>query len=361
MRYRRSVLSCILPAFALAFGLATASPALAVTGSAAILPQILPPDDTNLTLNDPFDLRVTLINQSVDDNLAPIPARLVAGSKILVTLACEDASCTTQLPGTLTFVPVVPSGCVTKNPGISSCVAVGPNQVELTVGTTINLPANGAVALAEIRLDPTEPVITADGKFTLVANTGAITDIVTCSVINPTKCANAAAAGSTLMYFPPPDIDRPCDHLCDSRIFFSDGIKPDRFSGSLLLNAPPGCDPSSAPLRFRITNADGFVINKKLPEGAIRKRGNYWLYSNAAAKRAGGIGYVKVRERREDPKGWRVDLRVYGDMDTATLAEMTMSLRMCDYVGATTDDWTPLPDGKGWKVNLGDPIGAGAP
>ncbi|MFM8409686.1 MAG: hypothetical protein ACKOCT_05355, partial [Alphaproteobacteria bacterium] len=301
MRMRRSFLSCLLPALALGFGLATASPAEAVTGSAAILPQILPPDDTNLTLNDPFDLRVTLINQSVDDNLAPLPAQLLAGSKVLVTLACSDASCVTPLPGTLTFVPVVPSGCVTKNPGITSCTALGNNQVVLTVGTTINLPANGAVPLAEIRLNPTEPVITADGKFTLVANTEKITDIRTCSVINPSKCANAAAAGSTLMYFPPPDIGRPCDHLCDSRIFFSKGVDPDRFSGSLLVNAPPSCDPSSDFFRFRITNADGTVINKKLPPGAIRKRGNYWLYSNPAAKKAGGIGYVKVRNRKEEP------------------------------------------------------------
>ena len=361
MRMRRSILFSLLPALAFGMGLALATPARAVTGSAAILPQILPPDDTSLTQNDPFDLRVTLINQSVDDNLAPLPARLIAGSKILVTLACADASCVTPLPGTLTFVPVLPSGCVTKNPGITSCTAVGQNQVVLTVGTTINLPANGAVPLAEIRLNPTEPVITADGKFTLVANTDNIADIITCSVINPAKCANAAAAGSTLMYFPPPDIGRPCDHLCDSRIFFSDGVKPDRFSGSLLVNAPPGCDPSSDFFRFRISNADGTVINKKLPPGAIRKRGNYWLYSNPAAKKAGGIGYVKVRERKEEPLGFRVDLRVYGDMDTATLAEMTMSLRMCGYVAATTDDWTPLPDGKGWKVNLGDPIGAGAP
>lgn len=361
MRMRRSVLSNLLPALAFGLGLAWAAPVHAVTGSAAILPQILPPDDTNLTQNDPFDLRVTLINQSVDDNLAPLPARLLAGSKIIVTLACSDASCVTPLPGTLTFVPVNANGCVTNNPGIASCVASGPNQVILTVGTTINLPASGAVPLAEIRLNPTEPVITADGKFTLVANTEKITDIVTCSVINPTKCANAAAAGSTLMYFPPPDIDRPCDHLCDSRIFFANGTDPDRFSGSLLLNAPPGCDPSSDFFRFRITNEFGTVVNKKLPPGAIRKRGNYWLYSNPAAKRAGGIGYVKVRQRKEEPLGWRVDLRVYGDMDTATVAEMTMSLRMCGYVAATTDDWTPLPDGKGWKVNLGDPIGAGAP
>lgn len=361
MRKRRSFLACLLPALALGVGLMMASSAEAVTGSAAILPQILPPDDTNLTLDDPFDLRVTLINQSVDDNLAPLPAQLIAGSKIIVTLACTDATCVTPLPGTLDFVPVAPSGCVTKNPGISSCTALGGNKVELTVGTTINLPANGSVPLAEIRLNPTEPVVTPDGKFTLVANTDNIVDIKTCSVINPSKCANAAAAGSTLMYFPPSDIGRPCDHLCDSRIFFSRGNEPDRFSGSLLLNPPSDCDPSSAAFRFRITNADGVVINKKLPAGAIRKRGNHWIYSNPAAKKAGGIGFVKIRDRKEEPTGLRVDLRVYGKMDKATLAEMTMSLRMCGYVAATTDDWTPLPGGKGWKVNLGDPIGASAP
>ena len=212
---------------------------------------------------------------------------------------------------------------------------------------------NAFIQLAQINLNPDEPVITEDGKFTLLANTENITDIQTCSLINPSKCANAAAAGSTIMYFPPPDIGRPCSHICDSRIMFSDGTAPDRFAGSLLLDAPADCNPTTAPLRFRITNADGQVVNKKIPEGSLVKHGSYWLYQNPAAKIAGGIGYVKVRQRKEAPFGWRVDLRVFGDMDSATLAKMTTSLRMCDYVAATTDDWSPLPDGGGWRVDLG--------
>ena len=355
MRLRTSLLSraAFMLAVGLGFGLAAAPRVHAVTGSAAILPQILPPADTNLTQDEPFNLGITLINQSIDDNLAPIPATLKAGSKIIVTLACGDATCAAPLPGTLAFVPQSAAGCVSKLPQITSCTALGDNQVVLTVGSNLVMAPNAFIQLAQINLNPDEPVITEDGKFTLLANTENITDIQTCSLINPSKCANAAAAGSTIMYFPPPDIGRPCSHICDSRIMFSDGTDPDRFAGSLLLDAPANCNPTTAPLRFRITNADGQVVNKKIPEGSLVKHGSYWLYQNPAAKIAGGIGYVKVRQRKEAPFGWRVDLRVFGDMDSATLAKMTTSLRMCDYVAATTDDWSPLPDGGGWRVDLG--------
>jgi hypothetical protein len=195
-----------------------------------------------------FTATVRLNNTSSNsgaDGTASVPATITPSSVIPVRLACKDASCATQLPGTVTFNSCTPNAGV----GVASCV-LDPgdpthNTVLITVGATgVPIAAGGRVDLAVIDLQGTTPV--PQGFFFMHGITG----LRACSTVNPanrcctdafatscstdscatsatcttppntvctaTVCALGGASGSSLLDFPEP-IPTPTDTVTPTR------------------------------------------------------------------------------------------------------------------------------------------------
>src|SRR5262249_37739641 len=128
-------------------------PAHAVQTSASL--SVSPSNWGLLATGDQFDVTVSAHNTSTDTPAATFPdgsgpVRATLSGRITVQLACTDPACTMQLPGKLMFVPVGGSGCVAKNPAVTSCASAGGDNVAIAIGGAIVLPAGGSVDIATI-------------------------------------------------------------------------------------------------------------------------------------------------------------------------------------------------------------------
>ena len=148
---------------ALVFGLTFAQAGLAAQASGSI--QILTSGST-LIEGVAGDAQLRIVNTSTEDDYSDIGAVLSAGSVIEVTMACDSAFCTTEIPGTLVF-----DGCINALPGLS-CVPSGANKVLVNVASDITIPPGAAANIVTISFTPTNPVLTNNGVFYLRANTG---------------------------------------------------------------------------------------------------------------------------------------------------------------------------------------------
>lgn len=183
-------------------GVVVSPQALAVLAAGAIQPV---PSDSNLSPGEVITVELFLVNASVDtppDPILPVDATL--GGTTVVTLACADSACATELPGTLVFQPVGGNGCVSSAAGVVSCAANGLNKVDITITpNTIPIPAGGAVSIATIQvLAQNAVLIPADGEFNLRADTEP-NDITACRMSDPNDtCVTGGGQGSTALFFP---------------------------------------------------------------------------------------------------------------------------------------------------------------
>ncbi len=133
---------------------------------------------------------------------------LICGAAVSYTFACTDTTCALELPGTLTFVPVGATGCVSNVPGVTSC-ALDPQDVTgNTVSITVNaagvpLPPGASVAVATIRAQATAQIVAnVCGKFGTRADTTGNSIVTTDGQCDAT--ATGGASGSTNLFLPPP-------------------------------------------------------------------------------------------------------------------------------------------------------------
>ncbi len=134
---------------------------------------------------------------------------LVCGAAIVYTLACTNTTCSAELPGTLTFVPVGGNGCVSNAPNVTGCVLdptdVTGNRVDITVDASgVPLPAGSNVSVATIRAMATAEVpfsvSNPCGQFGTRADTSGNSIVTT-----DAQCGAAAtggAQGSTNLFLP---------------------------------------------------------------------------------------------------------------------------------------------------------------
>ena len=134
---------------------------------------------------------------------------LVCGAAIVYTLACTNTTCSAELPGTLTFVPVGGNGCVSNVPNVTGCALdpldVTGNKVDITVDASgVPLPAGSNVSVATIRAMATAEVpfsiANPCGQFGTRADTSGNSIVTTdaqCDAI-----ATGGAQGSTNLFLP---------------------------------------------------------------------------------------------------------------------------------------------------------------
>ena len=149
-----------------------------VTVGGAINP--LPSTDT-LISGQTIDLTLRIFNLSQTtppDAFQFLPATLTAGATVFVTMACSDAACASELPGTLSFVSVGASGCVAQAANVTGCALDGADTNKVTVsigGSGVVLPrltdTLNFVDLVTVRLQAVNPV-PGNGSFFMRANTG---------------------------------------------------------------------------------------------------------------------------------------------------------------------------------------------
>ena len=135
----------------------------------------------------------------------------VCGPAIVYTLACPDTTCSAQLPGTLTFVPVGGNGCVSNAAAVTGCTLdagdVTGNTVHITVNAAgVPLPAGANLSIATIRAQATAEIpfslLNPCGKFGTRADTSGnslVTTDAQCDAI-----ATGGAQGSSNLFLPQP-------------------------------------------------------------------------------------------------------------------------------------------------------------
>lgn len=257
----------LLGGAALVLGLGLSPNALAVQASGAV--SILPSDNT-LEETQIFSAVVRVTNTSTEtgaEGTAAVPAQL--SGQITVTLACTTSDCTTQLPDTLDFINPGGNGCLASVAGVSTCAGSGENQVLVTIGAPIVLPAGGFVDVAVVQLQAKNPVLSpASGEFFQRAATGA-NDILAVSIVNPGSPVTGGASGSTSYLFPGTcDVRVDKQVSCDGGVTWIDpGLVNENEDGT---NACQGLSTSQILVRYQVSNvgdldASGCTLTESNP------------------------------------------------------------------------------------------------
>src|SRR5437773_7959271 len=107
---------------------------------------------SHLAVNQEKDINIFVQNTSTTvTTLTPVTAQLTG--TITHIMACTTTACTTELPGTLEFVPGAQDGCQSHAVGVASCAALGLNRVIISMTATgVPLNATGPTPIATIRV-----------------------------------------------------------------------------------------------------------------------------------------------------------------------------------------------------------------
>jgi choice-of-anchor A domain-containing protein len=133
-----------------------------------------------------------------------------------------------------------------------------------------------------------------------------------------------------------------CHHACPDTLKFGKAPKPD----ALLIRSafPPDLvlDPSNEPFTIVLRNANGVIYEGSLLPGDLVRKGRMLQFLDRAAKKTPPgtrDGLYKVQLKDANGAGMRVTIWAYGDMSTATLADMTIEIGLGDDTIASTDTW----------------------
>lgn len=240
--------------------LLTAQNAFAVQASGSV--SILPSDNT-LEQGQILTAVIRVTNTSSEtgaEGVDPVPATLLAGGAITVTLACVDSTCATQIPNTLEFMSQGTNGCVSSDAGVSGCSASGDNQVIVNIGSNIVIPAGSFITLATIQLEAENAVLDpATGNFSQRAATGD-NDLEAESIANPAlDSVTGGASGSTSYLFPGVcDVQVDKQVSCDGGATWQDaGLVDDNNDGT---NGCSTANPNEVMVRYQVRNTGDYTL-----------------------------------------------------------------------------------------------------
>lgn len=150
----------------------------------------------------------------------------------------------------------------------------------------------------------------------------------------------------------PQQITRPCKHPCLNKIRFVPGPGLDKLELHARIVPLTSIDPAGETFILELSNANGTIFTETLNPGAFvtTNGGKRYTYRNAAARGAGGIYRVQIQQRKDASEGYRVDVLAYGDLSSATEADMTTFIVVGDDGFFDNSTWLARKDG--WAVDF---------
>jgi hypothetical protein len=111
---------------------------------------------------------------------------------------------------------------------------------------------------------------------------------------------------------------------CNSQIKFRNDLDLLRLGGRLIPTPAAVIDPLLTGMAVELSNANGTLASIVIPPGAFTEKpsGRKWVYKDPAAKASGGAFVVTLQERNDQLGGLILDLKYFGDLSGATLADM---------------------------------------
>jgi len=140
----------------------------------------------------------------------------------------------------------------------------------------------------------------------------------------------------------PPGPADVCHHACPDTIKFKKIGKPDQLIIRSAFPVGVALDPENEAFHVVLSNANGVVYEGSLPAGALEQRGKKFRFVDRAARSGAGTydGLFKVEvAAAQADAGTRVTIEAYGDLDAATLAEMTITITLGDDAVYRADVW----------------------
>ncbi len=134
-----------------------------------------------------------------------------------------------------------------------------------------------------------------------------------------------------------------CHHACPDQIKFGRNGKLDQLIVKTAFAAGTQLDPPNEGFKIVLSNANGVIYEAELFPGDFVRRGRKFIFTDRNARKGTGIrdGLFRVDVSQVPKVGaFRVNLQAFADLDTATLAEMTIEVTLGDDVIARTDVWT---------------------
>lgn len=119
--------------------------------------------------------------------------------------------------------------------------------------------------------------------------------------------------------------------------------------GARVLPTPTAIiDPVTTGMTIDLSNANGAITSAAIPPGAFEeKKPGKFIYKNKAARKTGGVFTAIVQERNDQHGGWLITVKLYDDLTSATLAEMSTDIVIGTSAFFDTSDW--LQRGNGWR------------
>lgn len=132
-----------------------------------------------------------------------------------------------------------------------------------------------------------------------------------------------------------------CNHNCPDKIRLS-ATRPDSLSVKSGFAPSVVLAPDAEPFRITLRNANGIVYQASLLPGDIVRKGSKYLFTDKRARRGqgirGGLSRVEISPTTNG-SGTRVNVEAFGNLDAATLAQMTVEITVGDDAIAYTSTW----------------------
>jgi hypothetical protein len=146
----------------------------------------------------------------------------------------------------------------------------------------------------------------------------------------------------------PQPITRPCKHPCPNRIRFAPAPGLDSLELHARIIPQSSIDPAFETFFVELSDANGnvfFAVSVSPGDMKETNGGRRAVYRNPAARSAGGVYQVTIMPRHDAIGGYRVDVRAYGDLSGATMADITTAITIGDDPFFDNGPWTQRSDG----------------
>lgn len=136
---------------------------------------------------------------------------------------------------------------------------------------------------------------------------------------------------------------------CMGQIRFGPGLDRLKISARVIPTSSAVIDPVLTGMTIDLSNANGTVFSATIPSGEFDdvNGGRKFVYENRAAFFTGGVASVFLRQQHDELGGYRLRIKAFGDLSSATLAEMTTDVAIGTSSFFNVGVWDEL--NTGWR------------